>query len=206
MSDELTDLTGDGYAAADWQKHYDDNDMPWDLGEVAPPFVRLWEEGRITPGRMIVPGCGQGHEVKFFADKGMDVTAVDVAPGAVERLRTHLKNAGVDARVVHADFFSLNGKHDARYDVFLEQTFFCAIHPHRRADYADTAHRILKPGGVLAGLFYETGEQGGPPFNTTADDILHHFGDRFTIRHLEKCDHSVERRQGKEWLALLERK
>ncbi|CCQ92131.1 putative thiopurine S-methyltransferase [Nitrospina gracilis 3/211] len=205
MSEELEDLTGDGYTHADWQKHYDDNDMPWDLGEVAPPFVRLWEDGRVTKGRMIVPGCGQGHEVKFFAGNGMDVTAVDVAPGAVERLRTHLKNARVDARVVHSDFFSLNGEHDAHYDVFLEQTFFCAIHPDLRSSYVDVACRILKPGGLLIGLFYETGEKGGPPFNTTADDILHHFSERFSIRNLEKCEDSIEKRKGKEWLAILQR-
>lgn len=205
MNDELNDLTGEGYTHADWQKHYDDDDMPWDLGEVAPPFVRLWEDGRVPKGRMIVPGCGQGHEVKFFAQNGMQVTAVDIAPGAVERLRHHLKNAGVSARVLHDDFFSLNSEHDAFYDVFLEQTFFCAIHPILRATYVNVAHRILKPDGLLIGLFYETGERGGPPFNTTADDILHHFSGRFSIRHLEKCDHSIEKRQGKEWLAILQR-
>jgi len=206
MSDELSDLTGEGYSAADWQTHYDNDDMPWDLGEVAPPFVRLFEEGLLPKGRMIVPGCGQGHEVAFFAGQGFQVTAVDVAPGAVERLQRNLQTRNLTARVVHQDFFKLDGAHESSYDVFLEHTFFCAIHPDLRPHYAHMAARVLKPGGVLAGLFYETGESGGPPFNTTAEDVRRHFKDRFHIHRLEKCDASAERRQGKEWLALLERK
>lgn len=190
----------------DWQKHYDENDLRWDLEEVSPPFVRLWNEEKLRPGKTIIPGCGRGHEVVFFAERGFEVTAVDSAPGAVQRLTQALAEKGLQANVLLKDFFALDGTHDTHFDLMLEQTFFCAITPSERPLYVETAARILKKDGLLVGLFYETDEEGGPPFKTTCADVLHHFSKLFHIERLEKTPHSIERRQGKEWLGFLRKK
>ncbi len=173
---------------------------------MAPPFVRLWQENKLPAGRAIIPGCGQGHEVLFLAGKGFQVTGLDYAPGAVELLSRSLKEKQLQADVLREDFFQLDENHNAQYDLMLEQAFFCAIHPSRRSAYVETATRILKKGGLLAGLFYETGEEGGPPFNTTPSDILDHFSDDFHIETLEKTPYSVEKRKDKELLGLLRKK
>lgn len=191
----------EGYTQKDWQKHYDDDDLRWDLGETAPPFVRWWGGRPREAWRVLVPGCGRGHEVVFLASRGYQVTAVDFAPGAIQRLARGLDAAGHGAELLNQDFFALDAGHDSRYDLLLEQTFFCAIQPENRPRYARLAHRVLKPGGRLVGLFYETGEAGGPPFNTTREDILEHFSGRFEIRVLEKTAHSAASRRGKEWFA-----
>lgn len=195
-----------GYEQADWQKHYDENDLAWDLGEVAHPFVRLWEDKRLTPGTLIIPGCGQGHEVIYFAEREFQVTGVDYSPGAVKLLGDSLNRKKLNAQVLHRDFFNLEAAHDQAYDSMLEQTFFCAIHPDQRSIYVETVSRILKPGGMLFGLFYQTGEEGGPPFNTTEADIRNHFSEVFDIERLEKCSFSSEKRKDKEWLAILRKK
>jgi cyclopropane fatty-acyl-phospholipid synthase-like methyltransferase len=202
----MTEEIRNGYGQADWQKHYDENDLAWDLGEVANPFVRLWEDKVLTPGALIVPGCGQGHEVIYFAERGFQVTGVDYSPGAEKLLRESLSSKNLDARVLHQDFFKLDETHNQAYDNMLEQTFFCAIHPDQRPAYVATVSRILKPGGLLFGLFYETGEEGGPPFNTTDADIQNHFAAAFEIERLEKCSFSSEKRKDKEWLAVMRRK
>lgn len=75
-----------------------------------------------------------------------------------------------------------------------------------RQEYVTTAGRILKSGALLIGLFYETGEKDGPPFNTGKRDIEECFSEKFEIEILNKTIHSAERRQGKEWLAILKRK
>ena len=196
----------EGYARDDWQKHYDNDDLQWDLGQVAPPFIRLWEENKLPNGKAIIPGCGQGHEVLFLAGKGLQVTGLDYAPGAVDILSRSLEEKKLQANVLHQDFFQLDENHNAQYDLILEQAFFCAIHPSRRSAYVETATRILKKGGLLVALFYETGEKGGPPFNTTPSDILDHFSDDFHIETLEKTPHSVEKRKDKELLGLLRKK
>ncbi|MDH5459015.1 MAG: TPMT family class I SAM-dependent methyltransferase, partial [Nitrospinota bacterium] len=163
----MTEEIRNGYEQADWQKHYDENDLAWDLGEVANPFVRLWEDKVLTPGSLIVPGCGQGHEVIYFAERGFQVTGVDFSSGAVELLSESLSRKNLNAKVLHRNFFELDETYSKAYDALLEQTFFCAIHKDQRSAYVETVSRILKPGGLLFGLFYETGEEGGPPFNTT---------------------------------------
>jgi SAM-dependent methyltransferase len=202
----MTEEIRNGYEQVDWQKHYDDNDLAWDLGEAANPFVRLWEDKVLKPGTLIVPGCGQGHEVIFFAERGFQLTGVDYTSGAVELLRKTLKDKKLIANILHQDFFSLDVAHDRTYDNLLEQTFFCAIHPDQRPAYVEIVSRILKPGGLLFGLFYETGEEGGPPFNTTEADVQNHFAVAFDIERLEKCSFSSEKRRDKEWLAVMRKK
>ena len=71
------------YSQKDWESHYESNDLGWDLGQVAPPFVKLWQDKKLPLGKVLVPGCGRGHEVIFLADKGCEVTAVDFSQGAV---------------------------------------------------------------------------------------------------------------------------
>jgi cyclopropane fatty-acyl-phospholipid synthase-like methyltransferase len=202
----MTEEIRNGYDQGDWQKHYDENDLAWDLGEVARPFVRLWEEKVLQPGTLIVPGCGQGHEVIYFAERGFQVTGVDYSPGAEKLLRESLSNKNLNSQVLHQDFFKLDETHNQAYDNMLEQTFFCAILPDQRPTYVETVSRILKPGGLLFGLFYETGEEGGPPFNTTESDIKNNFAGAFDIERLEKCSFSSEQRKDKEWLAIMRKK
>ncbi|MFQ5673281.1 MAG: methyltransferase domain-containing protein [Nitrospinales bacterium] len=200
-----SELTG-GYGRQDWQKHYDTGDLRWDLGEVSPPFARLWREKKLRPGKTIVPGCGRGHEVVFFAERGFDVTGVDFSPGAVTCLTDALSQKGLRANVLLADFFELDSAHDSCYDLVLEQTFFCAIAPSARALYVETVHRLLQANGLLVALFYETNEEGGPPYHTGYADIPRLFSRHFAIEHLEKTPHSIERRRGREWLGILRKR
>ena len=195
-----------GYSQSDWQKHYDEDDLQWDIGEVSPAILQLAKENKIPQGKAIVPGCGQGHEVVFLIERGLQVTGVDFAEGAVKLLRRSLEAKGLNGRILQRNFFELEAEHDACYDLLLEQTFFCAILPEERQKYVATANRILKPGALLAGLFYETEKEGGPPFNTSQEDIIEHFSEMFEIETLEKTPHSVEQRAEKELLALLRKK
>lgn len=194
------------YKLEDWQRHYDENDLGWDLGQVAPPFVKLWEEGKLPLGKVLVPGCGRGHEVQFFAENGFAVTAIDFSVGAVTYLKNALKERNLEGRVLHQDFFSLDDTHDGVYDLVIEQTFFCAIAPRQRQDYVLNVARMLKPGGMLVGLFYHTDKQGGPPYNTTREDIETHFSEKFKIQELYKTTLSSEQRKGKEWLGIFKKR
>jgi len=190
----------------DWQRHYDEGDLGWDLGQVAPPFVTLFESNLIVPGKTLVPGCGRGHEVVYLAENGFDVTAVDYSVGAVNHLKAVVEKRQLNTRILHMNFFELDPAYNEIYDLLIEQTFFCAISPEQRPMYVATVARALKKGGMLAGLFYHTGQEGGPPFNTTQDDIVKSFSDSFEIRELAQAKNSAEQRKDKEWLAILVKK
>jgi cyclopropane fatty-acyl-phospholipid synthase-like methyltransferase len=196
-----------GYLQKDWQRHYDEGDLGWDLGQVAPPFIKLFESKTILPGKTLIPGCGRGHEVIYLAENGFEVTAVDYSPGAVNHLKSTVQERNLKCEVLNMDFFGIDSAHNGVYDLLIEQTFFCAISPEQRSSYVSTVARALKKGGMLAGLFYHTGEEeGGPPFNTTREDIKKYFSDSFEIRQLSKAEDSAEQRKNKEWLAILIKK
>jgi cyclopropane fatty-acyl-phospholipid synthase-like methyltransferase len=196
-----------GYLQKDWQRHYDEGDLGWDLGQVAPPFIKLFESKTILPGKTLIPGCGRGHEVIYLAENGFEVTAVDYSPGAVNHLKSTVQERNLKCEVLNMDFFGIDSAHNGVYDLLIEQTFFCAISPEQRSSYVSTVARALKKGGMLAGLFYNTGEEeGGPPFNTTREDIKKYFSDSFEIRQLSKAEDSAEQRKNKEWLAILIKK
>ena len=194
-----------GYSREDWERHYDEKDLRWDLNEVAPPLVHLWKERSFSPCKAIVPGCGAGHEVMFLAKKGFNVTAVDYTHGAIKLIKSAFEKNNYSGEVLHQDFFKLDYKYNESFELMLEHTFFCAINPIKRRAYVETAKRILKPGGYLVGLFYETNEDGGPPFNTHKEDIEKYFSNSFKIESLSKTPHSAEQRLEKEWLAVLKK-
>jgi SAM-dependent methyltransferase len=146
-----------------WEERYLANRVPWDAGGV-PDALREYLRGRPAGGRVLIPGCGSGHEVAAFAAAGWDVTAVDFSPAAVARARAVL-GAGGDC-VKQADFFA--GDLGAGYDLIYERTFLCSLPPGRWPDYARRMAALLRPGGIIVGIFFYGNDPEPPPFPLTA--------------------------------------
>lgn len=178
----------------------EENRPGWDLGAPNPELVWQLENAvpELVPGRVLVPGCGYGHDLRLFAERGFEVTGVDLAPMAVAGARLLLEEAGVAGVVVEGDFFAIEPGEGADFDYIYEYTCFCAIHPTRRREYAEQAARLLRRGGQLIGCFYNHGNEGGPPFDTTAEAVRRAFEGLFEMRTLAFAQHSVDRRMGKE--------
>ena len=116
-----------GYSREDWERHYDEKDLRWDLNEAAPPLVHLWKERSFSPCKAIVPGCGAGHEVIFLAKKGFNVTAVDYTHGAIKLIKSVFKKNNYSGEVLHQDFFKLDHKYNESFELILEHTFFVRL-------------------------------------------------------------------------------
>lgn len=189
-----------------WEAAYQEGRAGWDLGEPAPPFVALLASSAApAPGRLLVPGCGRGHDALLFARAGFAVTGVDFAPSAVAATRAAAAAAGLPVAVEEADLFTLGERWPERFDYVVEHTCFCAIDPARRRDYARTVQAVLRPGGELIALFYAHGRAGGPPYATTAAEVRALFGPLFTVEELAPATNSAPRRQGEELFARLRR-
>lgn len=145
-----------------WQGLYDEGRTGWDRGAPSPALDRWLGEGMLAPCRILVPGCGRGHEVVALARSGFDVTAIDYAPAAVAALEAALATSVVGATVVAADLFSFEPPEP--FGAIYEQTCLCALEPVRRADYERRLWSWLMPGGTLAAAFMQTDAPGGPPF------------------------------------------
>ncbi len=117
-----------------WENFYQTKFTPWDLGKAAPPFdTFLHSPDAVPPGKIIVLGCGTGHECLLFASRGFDVTAVDFAPSAVAAVTEAFKQAGIfdtSGTVLERGVFDLD-EIDCQFDYVLEHSVFFAIHPDR---------------------------------------------------------------------------
>ena len=182
-----------------WNSIYDEQESPrWNLGHAAPPLKHWLENSGAKPGRVLIPGCGYGHDVRALAEHGFDAIGVDFAPLAIERGNEVL--AGTDGKfeLRQADIFDLPATDRARFDYIYEYTCFVAIQPPRRPEYVQLKLDLLKPGGLLIGCFYNHGREGGPPFDVTREEVLKLYEPHFEIRKLEVSAHSIERRLGHE--------
>jgi methyl halide transferase len=153
-----------------WEERFAAGDTPWDRGESSPQLAAWLSAGDLRPCRILVPGCGSGHEVAELAMAGFEVTGLDYADEAIGRTHRRLKEAGVDATLVQAD--ALAWQPDRTFDAVYEQTCLCALYPDQWRDYADQLHRWLKPGGRLYALFVQLlrpaaaeGAVQGPPYH-----------------------------------------
>jgi SAM-dependent methyltransferase len=196
--------TSDVNLPAKWEKNYREGTAGWDLGGPTPVFTRLLNEKRFAPGKILVPGAGRGHDAREFARHGFDVTAVDFAEDAVRAMQ-QLNDPRAPVKIAQQDIFKLPRKWNGTFDYVLEYTCFCAIDPHRRAEYADLITRLLKLGGIYIDLAIPLDKrQGGPPFTVNVVEILELFGARgFQLLERETPPDSVSQRRGIEELLIL---
>jgi SAM-dependent methyltransferase len=192
---------------ADWETWYQAGDTPWDLGGPTPVFTRLIREERFAPGKLLIPGAGRGYDAIAFAQAGFEVTTVDLAPSACAAIRERAAAAGVELEVKQGDFFAL--RETAHYDLVLEYTFYCAIDPELRPAYRDQMARLLKPGGLLVGLYFPLNrpmEADEPPYGVKRDEIEASFKEAFDLVHAEFPAESITPRRGNEILMIWRRR
>ena len=157
-----------------WQQRFERRQTPWDRGGASPQLARWIADGTLAAGqRIVVPGCGSGHDVLALAQAGCSVIAVDYAEAAVGLTRERLALAGVPmatAEVVQADV--LAWQPGAPVDVAYEQTCWCALHPDHWLTYAQQLQQWLRPGGQLLMLAMQCLRTGaaegrieGPPYH-----------------------------------------
>ena len=130
-----------------WDNRYVDDHIPWDRQGVSPALYHWLEAGTLIPGRILVPGCGRGHEVLELTRCGFDVTALDISPTAIAFLRQRLGEQRLHADVQQVDLFAWEP--DGAYDAIYDQTGLCAMVPSQWPDYERRLHRWLHSDGHL---------------------------------------------------------
>ena len=164
-----------------WEQRYQEGDTPWEKGAGAPP-LRAWLARNRVLGKVLVPGCGSGHDVRLLAAQGAEVLGLDVAESAIQRAQSY-PTAGRECYQL-GDFLQSPGALEETFDWIFEHTCYCAIDPAQREAYREGALRALKPGGILLGLFYPfTGNPPGegPPYSTTLEELDATFSQDFYL-------------------------
>lgn len=179
-----------------WDDRYAEGLAGWDLGD-APPVLHTLIKGELAGnGKILVPGCGNGHDALALARAGWRVTGLDFAPRPIATARENAKAASIEITYEQGDLFATPKAWSEQFDAVWEQTCYCAIHPDRRDEYVGAMARVLKPGGRYVGLFMNHEKPDGPPFDVTRDDVSLRFASVFDLEELRTVENSVADRPG----------
>lgn len=166
-----------------WEDRYQTGETPWEKGKPHPALVEFLSKLPMR-GRVLVPGCGHGHDVRAIASSADEVIGLDIAPSAVAAASSYPEVGG--ERYVEADLFNLPRPMRGAFDWVFEHTCFCAIAPDLREDYVKAVAGALRESGDLLAIFYlnpglDPGET-GPPFGVTVEELDRLFSPYFEVR------------------------
>lgn len=175
-----------------WDNRYLNNETGWDLQQLSPPLKSYIDSIENKDLKILIPGCGNAYEAEYLLSKGFkNVTLIDFSGVVTKKLKEKLE--GQPINIVHENFFD----HDGKYDLILEQTFFCALQPALRENYVKKCYELLNDGGRIAGvLFNKRFTDSEPPFTATDEEYQKYFEPAFTFLKYENCNNSIPPRMG----------
>ncbi|CAO1630909.1 unnamed protein product [Parajaminaea phylloscopi] len=221
----LRSLVGAGLDQNAWETAWQRGVTPWDSGGVVQPslagFVKKTQVGQeiivggASGGKVLVPGCGKGCDVEFFASLGYkSAVGIDIAPGATQAAQEWLDS--LQPRPAHhqhvkfqtADFFEDPENQLTGYTLAYDYTFFCAIPPTLRPKWAEAYARSVVPGGHLLTLVFpiDGDRADGPPYSVSPAVIASHLEPFFELVWQGVPPDQPERRKGMEEVMLWKRR
>lgn len=178
-----------------WDTRYREGDTPWDLGYASPPLMDYCRKIKNKSIKILIPGCGNAYEFKKLKEMGFEsIFICDISEAVIGKLKNEI-DRHYHSFIFHSDFFALNEK----FDLILEQTFFCALDPSQRDLYCQKAKSLLTPQGTIAGvLFNKSFDFQEPPFGGHISEYVPLFSRYFSHIDFKFCENSIRPRAGSE--------
>jgi SAM-dependent methyltransferase len=183
----------DGLAGTgDWDDRYRVNTQIWS-GQ--PNGALVTEIADEVPGRALDVGCGEGADAVWLAQRGWQVTALDVSKVALDRARAAGTAAGVEVHWVHAGLLEA-ALPAASFDLVTAQYPALLLTPGNEAVQALFA--AVAPGGTLLFVHHadmDHGHEGDHDFDPAdyinVEDIRAAVTDAWEVRVDERRPRSV---------------
>ena len=177
-----------------WSSRYQEKDTGWDVGAISEPLKAYFDQLVDKELKILIPGCGNGHEAEYLFKNGFkNVHLLDFASEPLRNFQKRVSEFPA-SQLYCEDFF----QHDAKYDLVVEQTLFCAINPELRMRYAEKAKDLLDKNGRLVGVLFEIESRDEPPFGGERVEYLNYFNSFFDEVIIEPCYNSIKPRDGRE--------
>jgi SAM-dependent methyltransferase len=185
-----------------WNERWEKGQTGWDIGAPSTPLKEYFDQIKNKDLHILIPGCGNAYEAEYLHQLGFhNVFLIDIAPLALASFRKRFPEFPKE-HLINDDFFAHRGK----YDLIVEQTFFCALNPNMREAYCAHMHNLLAPGGKLVGvLFDDMLNNDHPPFGGNKTEYQRLFEGRFLIKVLESAHNSIAPRAGREVFIIFEK-
>lgn len=162
-------------------------DLPWYRAEPPELLVKALDQ-RTAPGRALDVGCGAGTYSFYMAERGYDVTGVDMVPKAIDMLRQGATQRRLAIHAVQADILSWTD--EAPFDVILDVGCLHSLSAGLRAAYRRQLLRWLAPGGDF--ILIHCGRRGWwdawpiGPSRVSRDDITALFAPELELHAYEE--------------------
>lgn len=178
-----------------WSSRWEKGETGWDAGAPTTPlseYINTLEDRQLN---ILIPGCGSGYEAELLWSHGFkNVWVIDLAEIPLRQFKERNPDFPQE-QLICGDFFDLNKK----FDLVLEQTFYCAIPPAMRDQYVSKMAEIIVPGGKLTGLLFNFPlTEEGPPFGGSEDEYRQRFAPYFELNILQPALNSIKPRLGRE--------
>ena len=185
-----------------WQKRWEKGETGWDINNISTPLAEYLDQYTNKNIKLLIPGGGASFEANYAYESGYKNTfVVDFSSSAKEIFMKRFPSFPSEQYLIE-DFFELKGT----YDLILEQTFICALHPSKRKLYVQKMNELLKESGKLVGLLFDFPlSENGPPFGGNIEEYRSLLKPHFKIRTLEKCYNSIPPRMGNELFFICEK-
>lgn len=152
-----------------WENRYSQKETPWDIGYASPALCSYFQKLQHKDLKILIPGGGNSHEAEWLWNNGFkNVWVIDISRTAIENFLRRFPDFPKSQALI-ADFFQLEEK----YDIIVEQTFFCALNPNLRPDYVMKMKSLLRSKGKIMGLLFDfpLSEQ-GPPYGGSYEEYI----------------------------------
>lgn len=178
-----------------WTQRYEENQTGWDIGEISRPLKEYIDQLEDKNLKILIPGAGNAYEAEYLFKQGFkNVYVADISEKPLQNLIARVPTFP-KKQLLNINFFEIEDK----FDLILEQTFFCALPIDSRKDYAMKTAELLKQDALLSGLLFSFPlTEDGPPFGGSKEEYLTYFSPYFKIEILETCYNSIKPRQGNE--------
>lgn len=187
-----------------WENYWQKNNTPWDMGHISPPLKEYFDQITDKSIKIFIPGSGNSWEAEYLWKSGFkNLYVADISYIPLQNFLNRVKGFP-EKKVIHEDFFNISDT----FDLVIEQTFFCALHPDQRQKYVKHINRLLSPGGRIIGLLFTfplNPRQSDPPFGGSVKEYKKLFSS-FKFKAFAPAYNSHPARKGNEIFFILEKK
>jgi cyclopropane fatty-acyl-phospholipid synthase-like methyltransferase len=186
-----------------WEWMYLFKKTPWDTGITPPEIVAMLDSGKLPIGRALDLGCGTGTNAITLAQRGFEVTAIDVSRRAISLAKRKARSAQLTDRIrfERGDVtllrrWALGHSIDFAYDIGC----FHNLDAEARRRYVAALTAVLQPGAfyMLYAFEPQADRQG-----VALDEIAALFDPAYRLDNLKRGSDSSG--HGSAWYTLMKR-
>lgn len=188
--------------ANEWLERWREGRIGFHRDHPHPMLVKHWPGLGVRPGtKVLVPLCGKSLDMRWLAGQAHPVLGIELAPEAIEQfmaegegVATRYRQAGFqvcrqgNVELWCGDFFHFHIEQAAEIGAFYDRASLIALPPATRQRYAFHLAQLVPPGsqGLLVSLTRPPGDEGGPPFGVSDEEVRQLFAPNYRVTLLEQ--------------------